>query len=130
MPGLISSSSGRELEGRRRHDVQRDRGQVENTVRPAELCLGLKHDGRCSQGRRHRGGYRDLSLAPLSAMLALGTARPGGSGNAVIARAASAPFVRTTFTGIVAPKPWGTSIGVAGVSSVTGSARAGAATSP
>ena len=49
-------------------------------------------------------------------MLYLGTASPAGSGNAVIASAASAPFVRATLTGMVALKPCGTSIGVEGVS--------------
>src|SRR5262249_28405820 len=65
-----------------------------------------------------------------SVSLSPGTLRPGGKARAAIASAPSAPLVRITLTGTVAPKPCATSIGAEGASSVTGVGRAGAATRP
>ena len=66
----------------------------------------------------------------LSAIVTLAIVRPGGRGKGEIASAPSAPLVRVTLTGIVAFKPWATSIAAGGVSRSTGRARAGAATRP
>ena len=71
-----------------------------------------------------------LPSVAFSAIVAPATVRPAGKGSVEITSAESAPLVRTTLTGIVALKPWGTSIGLGGVSSMAGAAEAGAATRP
>ncbi len=73
---------------------------------------------------------RTLISFALSSSFSPGMVTPVGKVRAEIARAPSAPLDRTTLTGIVAPKPWATSMGWGGTSSVTGVARAGATTRP
>ena len=104
-PGLISSpvaASSSEAGGT---TLSVTAGRSRTRSAPPSFRFGLKHQCRRSQGRSHRRSHRDFALAGFLAMLALGTARPAGSGSAVIARAASAPLVRTTFTGTVALYP-------------------------